>query len=140
MGTLGLESATVIPGTAGANLAGLPGIAGLSVAGGGGGGAGGGGGGAALSGGAIAGIVVGSVAGSILLVGVAAVVVAAVVAGAVIMSKDSESESSPEATEPNKRASVRKTIIGMFSGPRGGVDVMNDPKGHQSISNRSPAV
>eukprot|EP00339_Tiarina_fusa_P025554 CAMPEP_0117048014 /NCGR_PEP_ID=MMETSP0472-20121206/33175_1 /TAXON_ID=693140 ORGANISM="Tiarina fusus, Strain LIS" /NCGR_SAMPLE_ID=MMETSP0472 /ASSEMBLY_ACC=CAM_ASM_000603 /LENGTH=1139 /DNA_ID=CAMNT_0004760921 /DNA_START=128 /DNA_END=3547 /DNA_ORIENTATION=- len=138
--TLGLESATVIPGTAGANLAGLPGIAGLSAAGGGGGGggAGGGGGGAALSGGAIAGIVVGSVAGSILLVGVAAVVVAAVVAGAVIMSKDSES--SPEATEPNKRASVRKTIIGMFSGPRGGVDVMNDPKGHQSISNRSPAV
>merc|ERR1712108_110280 len=101
--------------------------------------AGGGGAGGGLSGGTIAGIVVGSVAGAVLLVGVTAVVVAAVVAGAVVLSKDSDSDSSP--SEPtNKRASVRKTIVGMFSGPKGGVDIMNEPgKGHQSISGRSPA-
>merc|ERR1711974_571647 len=143
--TLGLQSAAIIPGSAGASLAGFPtSVAGLTAAGGGAGGggaaAGGGGAGGGLSGGTIAGIVVGSVAGAVLLVGVTAVVVAAVVAGAVVLSKDSDSDSSP--SEPtNKRASVRKTIVGMFSGPKGGVDIMNEPgKGHQSISGRSPAV
>merc|ERR1711862_157228 len=138
--TLGLQSAAIIPGSAGASLAGFPtSVAGLTAAGGGAGGggaaAGGGGAGGGLSGGTIAGIVVGSVAGAVLLVGVTAVVVAAVV-----LSKDSDSDSSP--SEPtNKRASVRKTIVGMFSGPKGGVDIMNEPgKGHQSISGRSPAV
>ena len=148
--SIGFSSATVIPGAAGAQIAGVPvTAAGASAAGGVGGGAGGGGGGAAaggLSGGAIAGIVVGSVGGAVLVVGVAAIVVAAVIVGAVVLSKDRESdshESSNHASDepaPKKRGSIRNTIVGMFSGPRGGVDVMNDPKGHQSISARSPAM
>ena len=145
---IGFSGASVIPGAAGAQIAGLPvTAAGAAGAGGAGAGAGGAGGAGGLSGGAVAGIVVGSVGGAVLLVGVAAVVVAAVVAGAVYASKDENDSydndpqlrSNPQQA-PKKRGSIRMTLVGMFSGPRGGVDVMNDPKGHQSISARSPEV
>jgi len=138
----GITSASVIGGTQGAALAGAPaGISALpgsvGTVGATGGAAGGAGGGAAggLSGGAIAGIVVGSVAGAVLLVGVATVVVAAVVVGAVVLTRDRDGDDASGAQE-TKRKSVRQTIRGFF----GGVDVMNDPKGHQSISARSPAM
>lgn len=138
-----ISTAAVIPGTAGASLAGIPAlpaagatgfagvVPGTAAAGAGGGGAAGG-----LSGGAIAGIVIGSVAGGVLLLGLTALVVGAVIVGAVVLAKKNDEGPSRSESSTGRR-SVRQTIVGMF----GGVDVMNNPgKGHQSISGRSPAM
>ena len=94
----------------------------------------GGAGGAGLSGGAIAGIVIGSVAGGVLLIGLTTLIVAAVVVGAVMLSKSGDD--APSSAEGRQRRSVRHTILGLF----GAVDVMNDPKGHQSITGRAPPM
>merc|ERR1712137_1290452 len=99
-----------------------------------GGAAGGGGGAGGLSGGAIAGIVIGSVAGGVLLLGVTGLVVGAVVVGAVVVARSGDDDPSPESG--GQRRSVRQTIRGFF----GGVDVMNNPSGHQSITARSPPM
>merc|ERR1711953_802538 len=99
-----------------------------------GGAAGGGGGAGGLSGGAIAGIVIGSVAGGVLLLGVTGLVVGAVVVGAVVVARSGDDDSSPESGGQHR--SVRQTIRGFF----GGVDVMNNPSGHQSITARSPPM
>merc|ERR1712100_257659 len=138
--SIGLQSAVPITGPAAASAAGLPasiaslgtviqtpGVVGSGAAAGAAGASGG------LSGGSIAGIVVGSVAGAILFAGVATLVVAV----AVLSSSDEGDDEGPSrADDSDKRKSVRKTLRGFF----GGVDVMNDPKGHQSISARSPAM
>ena len=147
---LGVASASVVSGAAGANAAGFATtIAALSgttvvapaVAAGGGGG----GGAAGLSGGAIAGIVIGSVAGAVLIVGVTTVVVAAVIVAAVIVAKkasdsndDSAVESAPPRNEARVSRRIRDTIYDILRAPKGGVDVMNNPGGHQSITARSP--
>merc|ERR1712151_1186448 len=128
----GIASAGIVAGSEGAVVAGLPGatsalpgtVVSASAAGGA---AGGGAGGSGLSGGAIAGIVIGSVAGGVLLVGVTALVVAAVVVGAIVVARNNNEEE-PSSAPQDRRRSVRQTIRGFF----GGVDVMNDPKGHQS--------
>jgi len=147
--SIGLQSAVPITGPAAASAAGLPasiaslgtviqtpGVVGSGAAAGAAG-AGAAGASGGLSGGSIAGIVVGSVAGAILLAGVATLVVVGVVAVAVLSSSDEGDDEGPSrADDSDKRKSVRKTLRGFF----GGVDVMNDPKGHQSISARSPAM
>merc|ERR1711953_384612 len=125
-------------GAEGAVLAGSPvttaGLAGPVATLTAGGAAGGGGGAGGLSGGAIAGIVIGSVAGGVLLLGVTGLVVGAVVVGAVVVARSGDDDSSPESG--GQRRSVRQTIRGFF----GGVDVMNNPSGHQSITARSPPM
>merc|ERR1712232_124671 len=141
--SIGLQSAVPITGPAAASAAGLPasiaslgtviqtpGVVGSGAAAGAAG-AGAAGASGGLSGGSIAGIVVGSVAGAILLASVATLV-----AVAVLSSSDGDDEAPSRTDDSNKRKSVRKTLRGFF----GGVDVMNDPKGHQSISARSPAM
>ena len=140
--SVGFQSAAVVPGAAGAQIAGFPISAAGAVSTGGVAAGGGGGGAGGLGGGAVAGIVVGSVGGAVLIAGVVVVVVAAAVAGKTAMSNDNSGESNHQVADepPKKRGSIRMTLVGMFSGPRGGVDVMNDPKGHQSISARSPEV
>jgi hypothetical protein len=159
----GISSAGVVPGSLGALEAGLPsstlvgpGVTGATSVGGiaGAGGSGGG-----LSGGSIAGIVIGSVGGSILILGVSGVVVAAVVVAAVVIArKETDSSSSPpeessipESTpkdephieqqreEPvNRVRGFRGTISRLF----GGIDVMNNPAKDrtQSITNRAPPM
>jgi len=137
----GITSAGVVAGSEGAVVAGLPGATGalpgsVATASAGGAVAGGGGGaGGGLSGGAIAGIVIGSVAGGVLLLGLTALIVGAVIVGAIVLTRNSDDDSSSSAS-PEDRRSVRRTIRGFF----GGVDVMNDPKGHQSITARSPPM
>ena len=136
---LAVKSVAIVPGIEGAVLAGLPEVAPILAGAGAGGGAAAGG----LSGGAIAGIVVGSVAGAVLVVGVTTIVVAAVIVAAVVVAKkasDSDDESGPSRADPevNKRGSIRDTIYNIFRAPRGGVDIMNNPNGHQSITARSP--
>merc|ERR1712137_279192 len=129
----GISSAGIIAGAEGAVLAGSPvttaGLAGPVATLTAGGAAGGGGGAGGLSGGAIAGIVIGSVAGGVLLLGVTGLVV-----GAVVVARSGDDDSSPESG--GQRRSVRQTIRGFF----GGVDVMNNPSGHQSITARSPPM
>merc|ERR1712130_90448 len=105
--------------------------AGISTAGVIGGAAGGG-----LSGGAIAGIVIGSVAGGVLLLGVTGLIVGAVVVGAVVVARSGDDSSSSPESGSGQRRSMRQTIRGFF----GGVDVMNNPSGHQSITARSPPM
>jgi len=132
---LAVKSVSVVGGAEGAALAGF--TFGATVAPG----AGAGGAGAGLSGGAIAGIVIGSVAGAVLIVGVTTIVVAAVVVAAVVVASkaSSDDDSAPTRSEqPAKRGSIRNTLYNVFRGPRGGVDVMNNPSGHQSITARSP--
>jgi len=139
---LAVKTAAIVPGIEGAVLAGLPEVAPIIVGTGAGAGAGGGAAGG-LSGGAIAGIVIGSVAGAVLIVGVTAIVVAAVIVAAVVVAKKAgsdDSESSRAEPEPNRRASIRDTIYNIFRAPRGGVDVMNNPSGHQSITARAPKM
>eukprot|EP00010_Vexillifera_abyssalis_P007987 CAMPEP_0201549636 /NCGR_PEP_ID=MMETSP0173_2-20130828/6082_1 /ASSEMBLY_ACC=CAM_ASM_000268 /TAXON_ID=218659 /ORGANISM="Vexillifera sp., Strain DIVA3 564/2" /LENGTH=1139 /DNA_ID=CAMNT_0047959369 /DNA_START=56 /DNA_END=3475 /DNA_ORIENTATION=+ len=89
---------------------------------------GGGGGSSGLSGGAIAGIVVGSVA--------AAVIATGGVYWAATRGGDEDEEVT--AVEENKRGSVRKSLFGLFSAPKGGVnlDPGADPSGHKSITAR----
>lgn len=144
---LGLSSAGVVPGAAGANAAGfattIAALEGTTIVAPAVGGGGGGGGAAGLSGGAIAGIVIGSVAGAVLIVGVTTVVVAALIVAAVVVVKKSGSDSDSVdsgsfRSEPTTRGRVRDTINNFFRGPKGGVDVMNNPSGHQSITARSP--
>ena len=138
-----MKSVSVVPGTEGALLAGAefaPTVVAPAVGGGGGGG-----GAAGLSGGAIAGIVIGSVGGAVLIVGVATIVVAAVVVAAVVIAKksgDSDDTSAPTRSDEDlsKRGSIRKTLYNVFRSPRGGVDVMNNPNGHQSITARAPPM
>merc|ERR1712232_5857 len=129
--SIGLQSAVPITGPAAATAAGLPasiaslgtvihtpGVVGSGAAAGAAG-AGAAGASGGLSGGSIARVVVG------------------VVAAAVLSSSDEGDDEGPSrADDSDKRKSVRKTLRGFF----GGVDVMNDPKGHQSISARSPAM
>merc|ERR1712130_783336 len=112
----------------------------------------GGGGGGGLSAGAIVGIVLGSVAGGVILLGVTGILIAAVVLGAVMLARrDSEDEEAPPsppgtATEsrqpsPKTRPALRRTLQNLF-GNGGGVDVMNNPHqkpGHTSITARTPA-
>ena len=94
-----------------------------------------------LSGGAITGIVIGSVGGAVIILGVAGIVVAAVVVVAVVAARRDTKSVSQKSTERGipvtERKGLRHTIFGIF----GGVDMMNNPeKDHQSITGRSPPI
>jgi hypothetical protein len=72
---------------------------------------------------------------------VAAVVVAAVIVAKKASDSDDQSIDQPTRANVEGSRSLRQTVVNIFRGPRGGVDVMgNSGKGHQSISARAPAM
>merc|ERR1712130_999932 len=56
--------------------------------------------------------------------------------GAVVVARSGDNSSSSPESGSGQRRSMRQTIRGFF----GGVDVMNNPSGHQSITARSPPM
>jgi hypothetical protein len=93
------------------------------------------GGSSGLTGGEIAGIVIGSVAGGVLIIGGTLVLIA------VLRRDDDDDDEPPGAPDPQKRRSVIASIRRSMRPKRRGVNVMeNDPSKHHSLTARNPNI